>query len=139
MIDCTQLRSQILTLLADIIGTYRYSDGYEEAAIAVIPDEDRGFDVPGNGTRSQGIEIIISRPVPEVKHFLAGGKQLTYRWIITLKQWDASKSLIEATQILIDNLDYLITSPKLVPPNAALGIIEQMTMQIVEHDFQKAA
>lgn len=139
MIVCTRLRSQILELLQDLIGTYRYSDGYTEPAIAVIPDDDRGYEVPGNGTRTEGIEVLISRPAPEVRHFLAGDRQLTYRWIITLKQWDSSKSLLDAIDILVQELDYLISSPKLVPPNAALGIIEQCSFFITEHEFQKVA
>lgn len=135
MIVCTDLRSHILELLDGAIGTYRYSDGYTEPAIAVIPDNDRGYEVPGNGTRTEGIEVIIQRPVPQINHFLGGSKQLTHRWNIVLKQWDASKSLIEVVSILIEELDYLLSSPKLVPPNAALGIIEQCSFSIVEHSL----
>lgn len=137
MIVCTDLRSRILELLDGLVGTYRYSDGYTEPAIAVIPDDQHGYDVPGNGTRTEGIEVIIQRPVPQVNHFLNGGKQLTHRWNIVLKQWDASKSLIEVVTILIEELDYLLSSPKLVPPNAALGIIEQCNFSIVEFEYRQ--
>lgn len=137
MIVATTLRSHILELLDGLVGTYRYSDGYTEPAIAVIPDNDRGYEVPGNSTRTEGIEVIIQRPVPQINHFLNGGKQFTYRWVLVLKQWDASKSLIEVVSILIEELDYLLSSPKLVPPNAALGIIEQCSFSIVEFEYRQ--
>lgn len=136
MLVCTDLRDSILTLLDGMIGTYRYSDGYTESAIAIIPDNSHGYEVPGNGTRTEGIEVIIQRPVPQISHYLGGGKQLIYRTGIILKQWDSSRSLIEPVTILMQELDYLIFSPKLVPPNSALGIIEQCSLTITDYEYQ---
>jgi len=137
VIICTDLRTQILSLLSGIIGTYRYSDGYTESAIAVLPDPNVGWDFPGNGTVTDGIEVIITRPYPGAVP-LYGGRMKPLRWGITLKQWDSQQGLLEATEALVDGLDYLMTSPKLVPPNAALGIIEQVTFQILEYQFLAA-
>ena len=135
MLVCTDLRDSILQLLDGMIGTYLYSDGYSESAIAIIPDQNHGYEVPGNGTRTEGIEVIIVRPVPQVSHFLTG-RQLKSQWNIVLKQWDASQSLIEAATILVEKLDYLLTSPKLVPPNNALGIIEQCSFTVIDYEYQ---
>lgn len=135
MLVCTDLRDSILELLDGMIGTYRYSDGFIEQAIAIIPDQNHGYDIPGNGTRTEGIEVIIQRPVPQINHYLCG-KQLIHRWNVVLKQWDPSKSLIEPVTILMQELDYLISSPKLVPPNAALGIIEQCSFTIADYEYQ---
>lgn len=137
MIECTQLRSQILTLLDGIVGTYRYSDGYTEPAIAVLPDINAGWNYPNGGTVTTGIECIITRPYPSVVP-LIGGKMKPLRWAITLKQWNAQDSLLEATEALVDGLDYLMTSPKLVPPSPALGIIEQVKFEILEYEFLSA-
>lgn len=142
MIDFLTLKSQIVSLLAGHIGTYKFKEGDTERAIAVLPDPDHGYNYPNNGTETTGIEVVVIRPMPKITHFLGGDVQKEYRTAITLKQWNADSSLLEATEALVNGLvgqNYLITSPKWVPPNPAMGIIEQVFMELVEYEFQELA
>lgn len=135
MISPLEVRSHFLTLLNGLIGTYLFSDGRIEQAIAILPDEDHGWDFPNNGTVPTGIECVIIRPYPSIKE-LIGGRQKKYEWAVTLKQWDASNNLLAATEKLVNNLPYLLTSPRTVPPNPALGNIETVRFEFVEYEYQ---
>lgn len=138
MITPLELRSQFLAILTGIIGTYKFSDGRIEDAIAILPDEDHGWDFPNNGTDVVGIECVIVRPSPSITQLL-GGIQKKYEWACTLKQWDASNNLLAATEALVNGLDYLLTSPRPVPPNPALGNIETCKFEIQEYIYQAIA
>lgn len=138
MIVCTDLRSQIVSLMEGLIGTYEHTDGYIEPAIAVLPDSESGWNYPSTGTVATGIEVVITRPYPGAIPLLNNERMKPLRWGITLKQWDSSKSLLDATTALVDGLAYHhMTLPRLVPPNAALGIIEQVTFELIEWEFQE--
>lgn len=138
MITPIELRTSFLNLLSGIIGTYKFSDGATQSAIAILPDEDYGWDFPNNGTVTTGIECIIIRPSPSIKE-LIGGRQKKYEWAVTLKQWDASNNLLAATEMLVNKLDYLLTTPRTVPPNPALGNIETCKFEIVAYEYQAIA
>lgn len=136
MITPIELRSQFLTLLSQLIGSYKFSDGHCQSAIAILPDEDYGWDFPNNGTVTTGIECVIIRPSPSITE-LIGGRQKKYEWAVTLKQWDASNNLLAATEALVKNLDYLLTTPRTVPPNPALGNIETVKFELCEYIYQR--
>lgn len=133
MITPLEVRSQFLTLLDGLIGSYRFSDGRIETAIAILPDEDHGWDL--NNKTTTGIECVIIRPYPSIRE-LIGGREKKYEWSITLKQWDASNNLLAATEKLVNNLPYLLTTPRTVPPNPALGNIESCKFKFVEYEYQ---
>lgn len=139
MIDCLTLRSQFTSLLAGLLGEYHFSDGTTGEAIAVLPDDTLGYNYPGNGTDTEGIECVIVRPYPTIQHLLGGDRTLSYKWQITLKQWNSNGSLLEAANRVVAGLDYCMSSPAWVPPNANLGIIEQVSFQLVEYEFQKVS
>lgn len=134
MIVALELRSQFLTILNGLIGTYRFSDRSTQPALAILPDSNHGWGFPNNGTVTTGIECLIIRPYPGAISLL-GGRHKPMSWNIELKQWDATKNLIEATERLVNKIDYQITSPRLVPPNPGLGIIEQVKFSIIEHAY----
>lgn len=134
MISVTTLRSQVLTLLTGLIGTYSYSNGDTAPALAVLPDPNKGWNYPLSDCVTTGIEVVITQPYPSVTPAY-GGKVKPLRWDITLKQWNGDGSLLEAVAALIDGLDYLLSPLRLVPPNPNLGIIEQASFQILEWDF----
>lgn len=137
MIDCLTLRYQLVSLLAGLLGQYHFSDGTTGDAIAILPDDAEGFNYPGNGTETEGIECVVIRPYPTINSLLGGDRIKPYRWQVTLKQWNPNGSLLDAVERLVNNLDYSITSPSWVPPNAALGIIEQVRFEVLEFEFQK--
>lgn len=138
MITPIELRSQFLTLLSGFVGSYKFSDGSIQSAIAILPDEDYGWDFPNNGTVTTGIECVIIRPTPSINE-LIGGRQKKYEWAVTLKQWNASNNLLAATEVLVNGLDYLLTTPRTVPPNPALGNIETCKFELIEYTFQAIA
>lgn len=137
MIDALALRTSIVEILGGLIGTYTFTDQSTGDAIAVLPDPSYGFSYPNGGTETTGIEVVVIKPVPKITHLLGGDLQKEYRTAITLKQWNPSSSLLEATEKLVDGLSaFLLTSPKWVPPNPAMGIIEQVFVELVEYEFQ---
>jgi len=135
MITPIEIRNQFLSLLGSVIGQYKFTDGRIQSAIALLPDENHGWDFPNNGTVTAGIEAVIIRPYPGVTE-LIGGRQKKYEWAVTLKQWDASNNLLAATEQLVNNLTYLLTTPRTIPPNAALGNIETVKFEIIEYVYQ---
>lgn len=139
MLEPLILREQLLALLVDHLGTYTFSDGFQDVAIAVFPNPESGYEYPLPGTKTDGLEVIIVRPVPEITPLLGAGIVKTYRWEIILKQWDSSKDLMLAIEALFDGLPHLVKSPVHAPPNASLGIIEQAKFEIVEYEYQEIA
>jgi hypothetical protein len=135
VIDAFALKQEIAVLLNGLVGRYK-DEGWEEDAIAVLPDPDYGYDFPNNGTVTEGMEVVILRPYPKVSS-LFGGRQMQYRWQIVLKQWDSQSSLLDAVEALVGGLEsHMLTSPVLVPPDPGRGIIEQVRFEIFEWEFQ---
>lgn len=138
MIDALVLRSDIIALLGNLLGTYSFPDnGGTDHAIAVLPDADAGWNYPPSGTKITGVEVVIVRPYPGVSPLLGGDRTKTYVWHITLKQWSSASNLLAATEALVNGLDYFISDPIPAPPNAGLGILEQVKIDIAEYTYQE--
>ena len=136
MINALQLKTEVATLLAGLLGTYTFSDGVVEPAIAVIPDDTTGYNYPDGTTVTSGMEVVIIRPIPTVENLLTGDRMKIYTHSIVCKQWDDTKSLLEATEALVDGLSHPISKVSSTPPNSTLGIIEQCRIELVEYVYQ---
>ncbi|MBW4598914.1 MAG: hypothetical protein KME29_04700 [Calothrix sp. FI2-JRJ7] len=136
MLDQLALRSDILTAIENELGTYKFPDGATDKAICILPDPDRGFNYPEQGTKVTGLECVIKKPIPDVAALLGGGATKTYCWEIHLKQWDANKSLMGACDLLINGLSqkYLIERTSYMPIYEKLATIEQC--KIFLKDFE---
>ena len=79
-------------------------------AIACLPDPDKGWNYPENGTKVSGLEVVIKQLYPDVSANLGGDRTFTNAWEIHLKQWDTNKSLVEVIGLLSGDLPscYLI-------------------------------
>ena len=137
MIDAIALKTEISILLTGLLGTYTFSDGYVEPAIAVIPDNTTGYNYPDNGTVTTGMEVVIVRPIPTVENLLGGDRLKSYRWDIVLKQWSDTTSLLDATEALVNGLSHSIAKVSSTPPNGALGIIAQVRIELSEYVYQE--
>lgn len=133
--EIMELRSSLINLLSGILGTYKFPDRTTDSAISILPHKTHGWNFPPSGTEVSGIEIIIVRPPPAIKELL-GGRQKKYEWALTLKQWDGKGNLLEAIEKITDGLDYLLTSPRLIPPNPALGSLESAKLEIIEYFYE---
>ena len=127
MIDILILRNDVLAILVDLLGTYTFPDGSKIQAIACLPDPDRGWNYPENGTKVSGLEVVIKRNIPDVEANIGGDRTFTNLWEIHLKQWDTNKSLVEITGQLIGELpaDYLIERVSPMPASDKLLTVEQ--------------
>jgi hypothetical protein len=124
-----ELRSQLLTLLKPYLGKYSFGTD----AFAVLPDPDLGYDYPPSGTKVEGLEVILQLPYPQFMP-LMGNNGVTRKWQILLKQWDSSKNLIEALEAIVKaNFDLFIGKIVVVPPNEALGTIEQARIELLDY------
>lgn len=132
-ISARQLRDDVLSALESIIGTYTFVNGSTAPAIAVLPDDSRGYDYPEYGTRTTGIEVVIEKPYGEIQNpTLGGGANIRYDWMICVKQWDNNASLFAASQILLEKISckYLVSKVVRIPENNKLDSIEQYKMLI---------
>ncbi|BDA74369.1 hypothetical protein CAL7716_085350 [Calothrix sp. PCC 7716] len=127
MLDHLILKNTILAKIEGALGEYKFIDGATDKAICILPDPDRGFNYPEEGTKITGLECVIKKPLPDVAPLLGGGIQKTYLWEIHLKQWDANKSLLATFEALVDELsqNYLIDHASYMPASDKLMTIEQ--------------
>ncbi|MEH2393872.1 MAG: hypothetical protein V7K21_20135 [Nostoc sp.] len=127
MIEALVLRTHVFTILEDFLGTYTFPDRTISIAIACLPDPDKGWNYPENGTKVQGLEVVIKQPYPEVQGNLGGDRTCTNTWEIHLKQWDTNKSLMEVIGQLTGELpaDYLIERVSPMPASNKLLTVEQ--------------
>jgi hypothetical protein len=59
MIDILILRNDVFAILENLLGTYTFPDGSSTKAIACLPDPDKGWNYPENGTKTSGLEVVI--------------------------------------------------------------------------------
>ncbi|MBD2771138.1 hypothetical protein [Iningainema tapete] len=133
MIDPLVLRASIKIILESQIGTYQFRGGMTEA-IAILPDPQLGWQYPEQGTKVTGLEVVIKQPVPEVQSNIGGDRTKEYAWSIHLKQWDTTKSLRQAVDLLIDNLpgEYFIERVSMMPASDKLLTVEQCKIFLKE-------
>ena len=140
MIDPLTLRSRIQQICTPCLGQYTFSvNGVvdSEPAIAILPDDEYGWHYPPSGTKTSGVEVVITLPYPKLKPMLNNAYLKEFRWGITLKQWNQNGNLLQATNRLVIGLrDYLVTPPQQLPPDDSLGILEQVRFEIVEYEYQ---
>lgn len=136
MLDALTLRSQVVQILDGQLGTYAFPCGDSDVSVAVLPDPELGAEYPPQGTKTEGIEVVISIPSPGYAPRLGRSLVKPYRWGLLLKQWNENGNLLEATETLVAGLDYLLSAPIPVPRNDLLGIVEQVKVEILEFDFQ---
>lgn len=136
MITAINLRETISNILTTHIGTYTFSSGASQA-IAILPDSQHGYSYPPSGTKVSGVEVVIIRPVPTTALRLTGYASRR-TWQIYLKQWDKSKNLVQATEVLIDGLNrlgYAFESPIHVLPNEKAQGIESVRVAVYEYCY----
>lgn len=127
VIETLTLRNDILAILANRLGDYVFPDGGTDKAIACLPDPDKGWNYPENGTKVSGLEVVIKQPYPDVEANIGGDRTFTNSWEIHLKQWDTNQSLVEAIGLLSGELpaDYLIERVSPMPASDKLLTVEQ--------------
>lgn len=135
MIDILILRNDVFAILKGLLGTYTFpNNGGTAPSIACLPDPDKGWNYPENGTKISGLEVVIKQPYPEVQGNLGGDRTNTYAWEIHLKQWDTNKSLVEVIGLLSGDLPscYLIERVSPMPATEKLLTVEQCKLFIKE-------
>lgn len=127
MIDILILRNDVLAILANKLGDYRFPDGTTDKAIACLPDPDKGWNYPENGTKVSGLEVVIKQPYPDVSANIGGDRTFTNLWEIHLKQWDTNQSLVEVINLLGCELPdyYLMKRVSPMPASEKLLTVEQ--------------
>ncbi|MEH1788864.1 MAG: hypothetical protein V7L23_25610 [Nostoc sp.] len=134
MIDILILRADVLAILVDLLGTYTFPDRTTSPAIACLPDPDKGWNYPENGTKVSGLEVVIKQPYPDVSANIGGDRTFTNLWEIHLKQWDTNQSLVDVIGLLSGELlaDYLIERVSPIPASDKLLTVEQCKLFIKE-------
>lgn len=136
-ITALTLRSHLTSILTTHIGTYTFQSGATSDAIAVLPDNQHGYSYPPPGTNVVGIEVVIIRPTPTTSLRLTGYASRK-TWEIHLKQWDRSKNLVQATEVLVqglNELNYAFESPQRLLPNERIQGIESVRCAVFEFNF----
>jgi len=112
----TEIRTDIATALAEVIGTYTYSNGATSTAFWVT----EGVDTRPEQPRVTGIEAVLSLDTSTEYQELFGGEFFTTRTAaLTLYQWDVTASLrsVERTVLkALRNIPVTVTSvsPRIV-------------------------
>ncbi|HYX18331.1 MAG TPA: hypothetical protein VE944_28990 [Nostoc sp.] len=134
MINALILRNDVFAVIKDLLGTYTFPDRTTAQAIACLPDPDKGWNYPENGTKVSGLEVVIKQPYPEVSANIGGDRTFTNSWEIHLKQWDTNQSLVEVIGLLSGDLpaDYLIERVSTMPATEKLLTVEQCKIFITD-------
>lgn len=103
------IKSSCISSLNGLLTTYTLPNGVVTDAVAINPI--LGNDVfPPEGTKTgEGIEVVIYYPEVKVNKIFAGYSK-DYLWQIYLKQWDMKDDTIEASERVINSLNYQVKS-----------------------------
>ncbi|MEH1808426.1 hypothetical protein [Nostoc sp.] len=134
MIDILILRADVLAILEDLLGTYTFPDRSTSPALACLPDPEKGWNYPENGTKTSGLEVVIKQPYPDVEANIGGDRTFTNTWEIHLKQWDTQGSLVEVINKLGCELpaQYFIERVSQMPSSDKLLTVEQCKIFITD-------
>ena len=134
MIEAIILRADVLAILVDLVGTYTFGDRSTSPALACLPDPEKGWNYPENGTKVSGLEVVIKQPYPDVLANIGGDRTFTNTWEIHLKQWDTNKSLVEVINKLSTELpaQYFIERVSPMPASDKLLTVEQCKIFITD-------
>jgi hypothetical protein len=114
-----QLRARLLTLLAAQLGTYKTTNGSTTPAIYVGE--------PPSDWRATGLEVRIE-PLPELDlAFVHQGVGVGLQHRVTLIPRNATHAST-AVQRVVRAFD--TTTPRTIPANEALGVLQQYTLTI---------
>lgn len=100
MINYILIRHALAAALESQLGTYTFSNGADTPAVQI----DDGSDPSPEQPRVDGLELVI---VPSVVVAIAGsfgGFRQTFRGDITVRQWDVSRTTMEAMPVILDTL-----------------------------------
>ncbi|MEH2384895.1 MAG: hypothetical protein V7K14_03690 [Nostoc sp.] len=127
MIDILILRNNVFAILEEILGTYTFPDHTTAQAIACLPDPDKGWNYPENGTKVSGLEVVIKQEYPDVTPNIGGDRTFTNTLVIHIKQWDTNQSLLSAIYKLSTELpaQYLLERVSPMPASDKLLTVEQ--------------
>lgn len=135
MIESLILRNDVLAKLKNKLGKYILPKGATVEAICVLPDPERGWNYPEEGTKIVGLECVIKRPYPKATANLGAGITKEYCWEIHLKQWDSNQSLLDSNELLLDLFagKYQLKQVTYIPSSDKLLTIEQSKIYIEEY------
>ena len=135
MIEPLILRNDVLAKLKNKLGKYILPNGTSVEAICVLPDPERGWKYPEEGTKVSGLECVIKRPCPQPLPSLGGDITVLYCWEIHLKQWDVNQSLLDSNELLLDFFTdkYQLKQITYMPSSDKLLTIEQCKIYIEEY------
>lgn len=124
MIDPTALKTELLNLLDETIGSYTFTAGTTPA----IRIDDGSAPYPEQPIVT-GLEVVI-RPETEINltPMLAGDRSVALRSEVVLKQWNLDETTRDARDILIARLSGLEEVGAIVPRNTVLDTIESCTL-----------
>lgn len=107
-----ELRNKLVTVLADVLGSYRTNDGTVAPAINIGPKVAPGLSV-------EGLEVVI-QPTPEVNPVREYGGRVGVVKVrsFLLKQWDHGKSMERAMELIT------IHFPNADPPRVLPATVE---------------
>lgn len=136
------LRNIVETCINSYVGFYKIPTGNSiitTKAIAVLPDNNYGDNYPPLNTKvTNGLEVVIHKPRPEISHRLSGDGVKLYKWELFINQWD-NTDLIKAVEILMDKLQDLrirFNSPIYPNYNKELGIVPYARIAIIEKEMR---
>lgn len=135
MIEALALRNDVLSKLKNKLGRYIFPNGASIEAICVLPDPERGWNYPQEGTKISGLECVIKRPYPQPQPNLGGSLTTSYWWEIHLKQWDKNQSLLESNESLLELFikDYQLKQMTYMPYSDKLLTVEQCKIYLEEY------
>ncbi|MBD2570055.1 hypothetical protein [Anabaena lutea] len=121
MSDALELREFVYISLASLLGIYKFTDGTQTPAIAVISGNGELY--PPEGTQVTGLEVVIFTPTLAPAALLQGYK-VKEQWVIHLKQWTVGMSV----QLALDSLlsaeleGFVISQIVEIPADYRMGI-----------------
>jgi hypothetical protein len=125
------IRTELETLLENELGTYTFKNGKTAIASCVLPDAQLGWEYPANGTKAEGLEMVLIPNITVDSKVMLDGFKTVYKTQIKLKQWDKTKTTVNATKILIQEFSELIEIRPRILPSTELKIIETQVINIV--------
>lgn len=132
MITLPEIRSRIVSALADELGTYTYTGVAGDTDNSPAIKIDRGAYPSGyQEPKVTGLEVVIEPEIasPGYAARLGGDFELSHQSRITLKQWDPGETTLTARSLLLKEFTNLFDSPPVRVPRAeALGAPEQLIL-----------
>lgn len=120
-----ELRLKFLGILESELGTYTLSNGRVIPAIAV----DNGGIYPPPGTTTEGLEAVIIPAQGIVPTPMLKGKLIEFQHALILKQWNPTKTTLNALILVLEHLSGEVKVGVRLPPNSELQTIEQVTIR----------